>query len=281
MKESCRTALTGLFLIFTIALFSQEEDTLDLGGQWQFRQTGTERWIPAHVPGCVHLDLLQNGLIPDPFYRDNEKQLQWIGETGWEYQKTFHCKNDDNSRVNAELVFRGLDTYASVYLNDSLLLEADNMFREWSAGVDKYLHDGLNTIRIIFPSVTAENRIQYARLPYRLPGDEKVVCRKAAYHFGWDWGPAFITSGIWRPIFIRYQKDINVNDVQYIQVNLTHSAAQMAVQFNLDSGIHDSVMVKLYVDSSEILRKSVLVNKGNSRIRMNFMIPNPRRWWPN
>src|SRR3989440_13043034 len=79
---------------------------------WQFREAGKDKWSPASVPGCVHTDLLNNKLIDDPFYRDNEKKLQWIGKTDWEYQTTVNLTAGMLRRKNLELVFQGLDTYA-------------------------------------------------------------------------------------------------------------------------------------------------------------------------
>src|SRR5258705_12639038 len=93
---------------------------------WKFRQVGKTDWYPADVPGCVHTDLLKNKLIDDPFFRDNEQKLQWIGKTDWEYQTSFTIKPELLSSEHLELVFEGLDTYANVFLNDQHLLDADN-----------------------------------------------------------------------------------------------------------------------------------------------------------
>ena len=98
---------------------------------WQFREAGKTDWHNAIVPGCVHTDLLANKLIEDPFYRDNEKKQQWIGKTDWEYRTTFNVTPQTSAREKVELVFEGLDTYAQVYVNEQLLLNADNMFRTW------------------------------------------------------------------------------------------------------------------------------------------------------
>ena len=98
---------------------------------WRFHEVGQDVWQPATVPGCVHTDLLDNKLIADPFYRDNEQRLQWIGKTDWEYETTFNVAPATLTRAHLELVFSGLDTYADVYLNDTALLHADNMFRTW------------------------------------------------------------------------------------------------------------------------------------------------------
>src|SRR5436309_2490344 len=98
---------------------------------WQFREAGKDKWYAASVPGCVHTDLLENKLIDDPFFRDNEKKLQWIGKTDWEYRTTFNVTAELLDRTNVELVFEGLDTYANVFLNDEPLISTENMFRTW------------------------------------------------------------------------------------------------------------------------------------------------------
>src|SRR5258707_6400942 len=119
---------------------------------WQFREAGKDKWYPASVPGCVHTDLLSNKLIDDPFYRDNEKKLQWIGKTVWEYQTTFNVPPDILARDNIDLVFEGLDTYANVFLNDEPLISTDNMFRIWRVNAKRLAKPGPNTLRIRFRS---------------------------------------------------------------------------------------------------------------------------------
>src|SRR5436309_2672341 len=119
---------------------------------WQFREVGKDGWHPAIVPGSVHTDLLNNKLIDDPFYRDNERRLQWIGKTDWEYQTTFNVTPEILERDNIDLVFEGLDTYANVYLNNESLLNADNMFRTWRTDCKRLLRAGANTLRIRFRS---------------------------------------------------------------------------------------------------------------------------------
>src|SRR5438128_5580181 len=106
---------------------------------WQFREVGKDTWAKAIVPGCVHTDLLNNKLIEDPFYRDNEQKQQWIGKTDWEYQATFKVGAEMLAVHNIELVFEGLDTYTDVYLNDRLLIKTDNMFREWRVDCKAFL----------------------------------------------------------------------------------------------------------------------------------------------
>jgi len=267
--------LTGLYG------FSQNPNTRDLGGAWKFRKTGTGEWMNARVPGCVHLDLLANGTIKDPFYRDPEKNLQWIGESGWEYKKEFDILERAFADRHIELVCEGLDTYAKVYINDSLVIVADNMFREWIRDIKSFLFLGKNVIRIQFASVPLENKVRYEALKYKLPGDEKVVCRKAAYQFGWDFSPAFITCGVWKPVYLRSWSHVNVLDVHFIQKNLSDSLAKIRSDITLVSDLADSAYFTIKLENEKSFHQAFAIKKGKNTLGLNFEIINPELWWPN
>jgi len=276
-----RYFITTLFFIYSFSLLSQEVHKIDLGGKWQFRKAGTHEWMIAKVPGCVHTDLMRNNLIPDPFMGDNEKKVQWVSDIGWEYEKTFTISDTLFRSQHIELVCEGLDTYANVYLNDSLVIVADNMFREWGANIEPFLRAGINTLRIQFPSPTIENKARYGRLKHKLPGDEKVVCRKAEYQFGWDWGPTLITSGIWKPIYIRCWNHLNLMDVQYIQKGLTDSIADLTAVFTFISSVSDSASIQLTLKDKILTTKTIYAQRGMNAARVDFQIKKPKRWWPN
>ena len=123
-----------------------------LNNGWRFRQVGKDNWAPAIVPGCVHTDMLAAKQIEDPLYRDNETKLQWIGKVDWEYETTFAVTSATLQRANLDLVFKGLDTYANVTLNNAAILHADNMFREWRTKVKPQLKAGTNRLHIKFRS---------------------------------------------------------------------------------------------------------------------------------
>lgn len=193
--------ILSLLCLFGISLYTQAQKKL-LHSGWQFRKVQTGKWYAATVPGTVHTDLLANRLIADPYYRDNEKKLQWIDTVNWEYKTSFAAGTEMLKKKHIELVFDGLDTYADVYLNNQLLLSANNMFRQWRADVKKILKPN-NTLHIVFHS--AKNKadsMAKAALPLVLPDNPRAYVRKAQYHFGWDWGPIFITSGIWKNIYL-------------------------------------------------------------------------------
>ncbi|MDI6046534.1 beta-mannosidase [Flavobacterium yafengii] len=200
----CKKAFFWFGILCFISLFfvaNAQNSSVVLKNGWQFRQEKTVKWNAATVPGEVHTDLLNNKLIPDPFFRDNEKKLQWIEKKNWEYKTSFQVTPEALKKKNAALVFDGLDTYATVYLNGKLILKANNMFRQWRVDVKKYLHPGTNKLVVVF--VSAQNVVDLLAkrdLPFVIPDNPRLYARKAQYHFGWDWGPKFTTCGIWKEV---------------------------------------------------------------------------------
>ena len=178
--------------------------SIELNKNWQFKNRIENKWYKATVPGTVHTDLLANKIIPDPFYRDNESKLQWIDKADWEYKTIFNVDSQTFSKKIIKLVFDGLDTYANVYLNGNLILQADNMFRGWRVDVKPFIKRTNNELLIKFAS--AQNKVDSiakARLPLVLPDNNRVYVRKAQFQFGWDWGPKFVGCGIWKKINLK------------------------------------------------------------------------------
>ena len=203
-------------LLLSVKSFTQTTVLLrELKEDWNFRQIEEENFFPAIVPGNIHTDLMSNGIIQDPFYRLNESKVQWVDKKDWEYLNNFELSAKEYAKEHHELRFEGLDTYASVYLNDSLVLLSNNMHRTYTVSANSYLKLGNNSLRIIFESPIRKGLELYDSLDYvipvsandqaekgEVPGEKRVsvFSRKSGYHYGWDWGPRLVTSGIWRPI---------------------------------------------------------------------------------
>lgn len=256
---------------------------------WQFRQADKDTWYPATVPGCVHTDLLQNKLIDDPFYRDNEQKQQWIGKTDWEYRTSFKVTPQILARDNLELVFDGLDTYAEVFLNDKPLLKADNMFRTWRVACKDGLKVGDNTLRIHFRSPISEVLPLMAKLTYQLPAGndqgEKTspYTRKAPYHYGWDWGPRFVTSGIWRPVSLEAWDSARLSDLHIRQTQVGREQANLSAQIDIVSaraGAAD-LIVENVTNHTIAATQQVTLAIGSNHFVLDFVIPKPALWWPN
>ena len=180
-----------------------------LDSKWQFRKAGNADWLSAKVPGCVHTDLLDHQKITDPFSRKNELDAKWVETTDWEYATTFEITPEMANFANLDLQFGGLDTYADVFLNDSLILKADNMFLGWTLPVKNIVKQGENNLRIYFHSAVNVGMEKLKKVPYTImaaneiaPENERtnVFTRKAPFHYGWDWGPRLVTCGIWKPV---------------------------------------------------------------------------------
>jgi beta-mannosidase len=253
---------------------------IPLKSDWQFRQVGKEEWHPATVPGTVHTDLLNNKLIKDPFYRTNEKDLQWIENEDWEYKTTITVGEALLKRQHIELCFKGLDTYATVYVNEQLLLTANNMFRQWKADAKPLLKKGENEIRIRFKSPITATKEQYDNLGYRLPasndqGKEKVsiFARKAPYHYGWDWAPRYVTSGVWRNIQMEAWDSYRITDFHIRQNEVTAEKAKLTAVFEIET---EDNFAGLEVEVFGHKRKVV---SGTTSI--DFEIKRPQLWWTN
>ena len=146
-----------LFLLIIIVAFSScknepDKNKLLLNKDWHFKASEDSVWLPAKVPSCVHTDLMANNIIEDPFYRLNEHNIQWIDKKDWEYKTDFFIEKEFLQKDVVELKFNGLDTYANVYLNNNLILNADNMFISWEVNCKEFLNPGKNSLRIYFES---------------------------------------------------------------------------------------------------------------------------------
>ena len=194
-----KTILLSFIILVNLAAFSQDHSA-ELNKNWQFSKAGTKKWHPAIVPGTVHTDLRMNRLIPDPFFSDNEKGLQWIDSCDWVYRSFFTWHPSPEER-GVQIYFRGLDTYADVFINGRLMIKADNMFHPWQADLGAALQRGRNEVKIIFHSAQRiTDSIAKTKLPLVYPDNNRVFARKAQFQFGWDWGPKFISCGIWKPV---------------------------------------------------------------------------------
>ena len=264
--------------------------TLALDRGWEFRQVQAgqateEGWLPAKVPGDVHLDLLANKKIEDPFFRDNESKLQWIEKASWEYRSTFDVAASMLTRKNVDLVFDGLDAACDVYLNGVEVLKASNSFRAWRVAAKANLHAGKNVLRIGFPSpITAAQEVA-AGDPFRLRSktEDKTYIRKPAYEYGWDWGPRFVTSGIWRPARLEGWDKVRIADFAIRQRDVSRDVAHLDAEVEVEVTAAGAAQVKVsYLDGGKpvTISRSVAVHAGRNVIDLPVEIRQPKLWYP-
>lgn len=248
-------------------------------GQWSFRQANTPDWKPVQIPVSAHTALLQNGMIEDPFWRDNEEKLQWIEREDWEFQTTFDVSPEVLEKKHIELIFKGLDTYAQVFLNDSLLLETDNMFRTWRAEAKHLLKPAGNTLHIYFESPLKKTDEAWKSLGYELPGGQRTMTRKAQFHYGWDWGPRFVGCGILHKPELEAWDDFLIENLYIAAQSITLEKARMVARFRYRSDSKFPVTVA-FRDGK---RKSVedrVIWPGTHTDSVTYDVENPRLWWP-
>ncbi len=263
---------------------------------WEFSEAGINEWQDAIVPGCVHTDLLRHKKIKDPFYRLNEHDVQWIDKKDWEYKTTFKVKKSLLKNDHVLLDFKGLDTYADVYLNDSLILSADNMFRAWRVECKQLLKPGDNSLRIYFHSPIMTGLEIYDNYPYvvqssandlakigKVPGEKWVSphVRKAPYQFGWDWGPRLVTSGIWEPVILEVWSSARIVNVYTRNRQLTETNALLSSKLEIESTEKQEATVNILVDDEVVQSKEVSLSSGVNEVEVEYEIENPELWWPN
>ena len=295
MNHLFKFSLLFVFILYNCS--NQNNQTVEISENWTFKNNVDSLWLEASVPGDVHMDLLKNGLIEDPFYRLNEHDLQWIDKTDWEYKTEFDLSKKDINSHSLSLDFHGIDTYSSIYLNDSLIATTDNMFIGKTIDIKNFAKLGKNKLYVKLYSPINKGVQLHDSLGYdissfnandlaeigKVEGNKRVsvFTRKAPYHYGWDWGPRLVTSGIWQPINIKKWNYFNIEDLYIRQESLNESASLVA-EIEVESYLEiDEMISEIYVDNQKVSTDLIYINKGANKIEIPFTIKDYELWWPN
>jgi beta-mannosidase len=258
---------------------------------WFFKQVKSANpvvpsFLPCRtLPTEIHLDLLSRNLIPDPFLKQNENDVQWIGEESWLYRTTFRSPTPAlaSPATRTILVFDGLDTFATVTLNGSVILQSDNMFIPYRIDVtSSLLLDSENVLEILFESAFLRGKQIREKYPDFSWGcwngdSSRLAVRKAQYHYGWDWGPILMTCGPWRAVYLE---------------NFVNRVAELQAVVELDTGLRVSkVQVKAEVEGpgDKVIFTLTAPNGGIQALEAEvrdglaegkFVVKEPELWWP-
>ncbi|HYP17728.1 MAG TPA: glycoside hydrolase family 2 protein [Opitutus sp.] len=269
---------------------------------WHFRDaTSKSSWRPAVVPGCVHRDLLRHKLIPDPFWASNELTLQWIEERIWEYRASFTVGRALLEEEQIELAADGLDTVATVIVNGRELARTENMFTGYRWDVKPLLRAGKNEILVRFDS--AMNYIRSRRTDHRPrefndPVGRCTVIRKEQCQFGWDWGPRFVTAGIWQDMRLEAWSGNRLESVRLTQTHgadgqVTLTLAPELARVDARAECRWKLVLERAAGSEEgesraARRRSSRAQPGGERttsvqegVGHEIVVQNPQLWWPN
>ncbi|MGH8147585.1 MAG: beta-mannosidase [Rhodanobacteraceae bacterium] len=279
--------------------------SLDSG--WQFRiapgdphaaaHPRTRQWLPATVPGSVQTDLMALKLVPKPYWRMNEPKIQWVGLSNWQYRTRLKVDSATLGRRHIDLVFDGLDTFADVYLNGHKILVADNMFRRWRVPVKSLLHVGANTLEVRLSSPIGHLLPWLLKQPYALPGEfaspfgdlpkgvlTATYVRKAAYQYGWDWGPRIVTEGIWQQVKLESWDSLRLADFHIAQQQVTADVAKLQAQLDIEADAATTAHVVLRWRApnggTQSLQHDAELQAGDNHVAIPLQITHPQRWWP-
>lgn len=176
------------------------KEILSLSEGWKFRKSNgasLDDWQDAQpLPTSVHLDLIANNTIPDPFLAKNEELVQWVGSETWVYEKHFAVPLHGHTKGSPKfvLVFEGLDTYTTVTLDGKTILETDNMFLSHRVDITEQVHskqkveEETHTLQITFHNAEQKAVEEVAKHPEHSWfsfhfGNKRLAIRKAQYHF--------------------------------------------------------------------------------------------------
>lgn len=248
---------------------------LPLHDNWEVSFPRDGAWYPARVPGCVHTDLYRNGLIPDPFYGTNENDLQWVEREDWSYRCVVKVDERTLQQEQVELMADGLDTLATIRLNGTVVGATENMFRTYRFPIRDLLRPGENRLEIDFRNTLDYIAEHEAWQPYRERNDPvggRSRIRKAQYQYSWDWGPRFVTCGIWRSLRIEAWSGARLDGVRVGQTHRPTGEVELTLTPEIVGDAESCVLeAELELDG----RRVASFTDGRA------VVSTPRLWWPN
>lgn len=246
-----------------------------LNGEWKFREAANGEWMKAEVPGCNYLDLMANGIIPDPFYKTNEKDVYWVAEKAWEYSRCFSLCAEDLQHDRIFLCADMLDTVCHVFINEKCIAAPENCHIGYKFNIKDAVAEGENTLRIVFDSPVnyVKQKQEEEKCPHNANGQDGIPhIRKPQCHFGWDWGPVLPPSGISGDIALEFSDCAEISDVLIAQ---RHYNGKVDVTVSVKSEIYENAAIV-----SEITLTApngeVQTAAGESAV---FTVENPDLWW--
>ena len=262
------------------------EQRITLNGTWNWCDMESKEWHKGSVPGTVLTDMMDGGLIEDPYWRTNEYETRELSRSDYRYEREFEVPESFFREEEQCLVFEGLDTIADIYLNDELLLAVNDMHRTWRIDVKGKLK-AVNRLAVAFHSPTAfiEKADREGDIFYASTGCMKGngALRKAHYMFGWDWGPQLPDAGIFRSVYLSGFSIARLDDVRIrqehgaggVKLSVESSVRKLSESDTAGSGM---LACKITAPDGTVLtvEKEVGINET-----IEALIEAPQLWWPN
>jgi len=294
-------------LLASASAWAAPRETVSLDGAWEVRIDPADqaarahpkeaRWFPARVPGSVQQDLIAAHRVPDPFKGIDEAPIQWAGLTSWQFRRVIDVTPAMLARGHVDLVFDGLDTFATVTVNGRKLLTADNAHRRWRVDVKAALRPGRNELVVAFASPIRTLQPMVLAEPNPLPGEydsafgdepkgkqTSPYIRKPKYQYSWDWAPRLVTIGLWRPVRLEAWDEARIDGFRIDQEAVNDSEARLTARWRIIADSPANVTVRARVTGPdgkqiEVSRPASLV-AGENWVSAPITIAKPQRWWP-
>ena len=242
-------------------------------------------WIPVAAPGDTYLALIAAGRLPHPFKGRREADAAWVRDREWWWRTTFTAEPSRRLGEQISLVFEGLDTFASIFLDGVLLGRADNMFRTYAFDIGAHLTEtGPHALAIRFDppalAVPAQDLPVWGAFKDRVSRSKRNLMRKAQFGWGWDWGPDLPTVGIWRPVRLERQVGAAIASLGFTTLIATADRAEARVEVEFDGAVdspsHRVEIALVDPDGHEVLAQSVAPAEAAA---LTVFLPNPQLWW--
>jgi beta-mannosidase len=253
---------------------------LPLDGDWEVAKAGTDDWMRATVPGCIHTDLLAAGKIADPFYRDNEKSVQWVGETDWVYRRAFQPDAVLLAQKQILLRCEGIDTLATIRINGQEIARTDNMFRTWEFEVKSALKPGVNQIEILLNSAVPFVKALDDKRAQNKGVTGRAWLRKQPCQFGWDWAPTLITSGIWRNISLVGTELARLDDVLVLQDHAQPDQVGLTIKVSAQNVANSPFGARVRVTREGRTLGETNLQLVDAAGSGSIVLRQPELWWP-
>ncbi len=248
---------------------------------WELYHPLRNVWLDFGKQGSVQETFFRLGELPDPFVEKNEELYQWMEEHDWELKSRFEVTESMMHENFMMLNFHNVDTYAKVYVNDSLIGETENAFHPYTFNIINLVHVGNNNIKVVFTSPVNYHKEIYKNAKTKLPAPNDVnkiavapYSRKPQYQFGWDWSLRMNTMGFWKPVKIETFSEAKIKSHSVQTISIDENRAEVKLKMNLVSDVFGELSWK-----SELFGDKRF-SSGSAAMEWTVEVDNPRLWWP-
>jgi beta-mannosidase len=272
-------------------------EILSLDGQWKLRKldfskdyfetapsvcSSAEAWMDVQVPGDIHPSLVKAGHIPDPFVDLNSRQCAWTREKSWSFKRQFVVPETYTGK-RIMLVFDGIDTYATIFVNGQKIGQSDNAFLQYRFDVTAAVRIGqVNDVEVCIHAIKQMLSERDCGHYFACFNTERIFARKPQCQFSWDWAPDMPAIGIWQDVRLEAVDTGVIKDV-YVRTELD---GRVHFQITLDKqskerikqGDRFELETTVYSPNGDTVKTIKAMGQKNF---INLSIPNPRLWWPN